>query len=141
MLSDQTRWHLGLAAAQVFVVTFLCWSADIWSAPEKSQQFPGHLGPSAFIMAHGVTAMCCDWPWRKRATVEGKLSITAAVVYVTAETALALVSKGHRLANFYVRHGLHAWMSSVIGVCGLMLLLAPKLDDATGRVLASKKRR
>jgi len=63
------------------------------------------------------------------------------VVYVTAETALALVSKGHRLANFYVRHGLHAWMSSVIGVCGLMLLLAPKLDDATGRVLASKKRR
>ena len=80
-----------------------------------------------FIMAIGVAALVRDWHWRRRCRYEGKLSVTAAVVYVTGETLEAAITKG-RVASFYVKHGLHAWMAAVIGVCGLVLLECPNVE-------------
>lgn len=121
-----------MAVGQVALVTAICATANVWKTSIQARQFPGHLGPSIFIAAIGVGALCNDWHWKRRCEFEGRLSVTAAVVYVTGETLEALVSKGGRLASFYVKHGLHAWMALVIGVCGGMLLAVPRLEPQTG---------
>jgi len=135
--SRTAKVHAGLAVAQLVTVTVVCHAADIWRSPLTSEQFPGHLGPSIFIAAIGLTAFCNDWSWRYRCGVEGRLSVAAALVYVVGEFGARLVLKGARgSATHYLRHGLHAWMCVVIGLCGVGFLLAPRLAPAAGERLA-----
>ena len=135
-LTPAAKVHAALAAAQIAVVTYVCHVADIWRSPQTAEQFPGHLGPSIFIAAIGVTALCHDWPWRKRCAIEGRLSVFVAFAYVAGEALSRALVKG--LGGFgmhYMRHGLHAWMCVVIGLCGAGFLLAPRLDPASGEKL------
>jgi len=122
--------HVLFASGQIFVLTVICASCGVFAEPMRSRQFPGHLGPSMFIASIGVAAFVTDWHWRRRCKYEGRLSVAAAVVYVTGETLQAGLTKG-RVLSFYVKHGLHAWMAAVVGVCGVVLLeAAPKFKAA-----------
>ena len=135
-LTPAAKVHAALAAAQIAVVTYVCHVADIWRSPQTAEQFPGHLGPSIFIAAIGVTALCHDWPWRKRCAIEGRLSVFVAFAYVAGEALSRALVKGlGGFAMHYMRHGLHAWMCVVIGLCGAGFLLAPRLDPASGEKL------
>ena len=136
-LSQVTKVHLALAVGQLVVVTVVCHAADIWRSPETSEQFPGHLGPSMFIAAIGLTAFLGEWDWRRRCGVEGRLSVAAAAVYVVGEFGARLILKGWSgSATHYLKHGLHAWMCVVIGLCGVAFLLAPRLGAGNGERLA-----
>mmetsp|Transcript_13618 Transcript_13618/g.41129 ORF Transcript_13618/g.41129 Transcript_13618/m.41129 type:complete len:298 (+) Transcript_13618:43-936(+) len=130
---SQERLHVALASAQIAVLTWVCWAVGVFSGENAMQarQFPGHLGPSAFLMAIGVASLVGDWHWRRRCAFEGRLSVTAAVAYVGGEFLQAVLTKGRSL-SFYVKHGLHSWMAAVVGCCGLVFLEASKLDNVAG---------
>ena len=73
--SPAFKLHAALACVQIALVTWICRAADIWRSKRTSEQFPGHLGPSVFIAAIGVSALTAEWPWRQRSAIEGKLSM------------------------------------------------------------------
>ena len=133
---SSARTHLVLACSQIAIVTYICHRADIWRSTLTGEQFPGHLGPSIFIAGIGLTALCNDWTWRKRCVVEGRLSVAAAATYVVGEACARVFAKGFGgIEDHYMKHGLHAWMCVVIGLCGVAFLLAPRLDPASGEKL------
>lgn len=127
-----TQWHALLAACQLAAVTSICASVNVWHSSATARQFPGHLGPSLFIATIGVSALCTEWSWRQRCEFEGRLSLSAAIIYVTGDTLEAVIRKGGRLTRFYIKHGLHAWMAFIVGLCGAMLLLVPRLEPSKG---------
>ena len=67
--SPAFKLHAALACVQIALVTWICRAADIWRSKRTSEQFPGHLGPSVFIAAIGVSALTAEWPWRTRAAI------------------------------------------------------------------------
>ena len=136
--SPAFKLHAALACVQIALVTWICRAADIWRSKRTSEQFPGHLGPSVFIAAIGITALTTDWPWRTRAAIEGKLSMWGGGSYVAGEAVNRLLEGVHQQSalKHYLRHGLHAWMSLFVFCLGLAFLQASKLDGAAGARLA-----
>ena len=136
--SPAFKLHAALACVQIALVTWICRAADIWRSKRTSEQFPGHLGPSIFIAAIGITALTTEWPWRARAAVEGKLSMWGGGSYVAGEALNRLLEGHHNQSalKHYLRHGLHAWMSLFVFCLGLAFLQASKLEGAAGARLA-----
>ena len=128
------KLHAMLACLQIALVTWICRAADIWRSKRTSEQFPGHLGPSVFIAAIGVSALTAEWPWRTRAAIEGKLSMWGGGSYVAGEAVNRLLEGVHHQSalKHYLRHGLHAWMSLFVFCLGLAFLQASKLEGAAG---------
>ena len=136
--SPAFKLHAALACVQIALVTWICRAADIWRSKRTSEQFPGHLGPSVFIAAIGITALTAEWPWRTRAAIEGKLSMWGGGSYVAGEAVNRLLEGVHHQSalKHYLRHGLHAWMSLFVFCLGLAFLQASKLEGAAGARLA-----
>ena len=136
--SPAFKLHAALACVQIALVTWICRAADIWRSKRTSEQFPGHLGPSVFIAAIGVSALTAEWPWRTRAAIEGKLSMWGGGSYVAGEAVNRLLEGVHQQSalKHYLRHGLHAWMSLFVFCLGLAFLQASKLEGAAGARLA-----
>ena len=136
--SPAFKLHAALACVQIALVTWICRAADIWRSKRTSEQFPGHLGPSVFIAAIGITALTTEWPWRTRAAIEGKLSMWGGGSYVAGEAVNRLLEGVHSQSAWkhYLRHGLHAWMSLFVFCLGLAFLQASKLEGAAGARLA-----
>ena len=126
-----------LACVQIALVTWICRAADIWRSKRTSEQFPGHLGPSVFIAAIGITALTAEWRGG-RAAIEGKLSMWGGGSYVAGEAVNRLLEGVHHQSalKHYLRHGLHAWMSLFVFCLGLAFLQASKLEGAAGARLA-----
>ena len=138
MTTPAFKLHAALACVQIALVTWICRAADIWRSKRTSEQFPGHLGPSVFIAAIGVSALTAEWPWRTRAAIEGKLSMWGGGSYVAGEAVNRLLEGVHHQSalKHYLRHGLHAWMSLFVFCLGLAFLQASKLEGAAGARLA-----
>lgn len=130
--SHDRRWHWIMAIGQIAVLTTVCMIGDVWRSSETSRQFPGHLGPSIFVAAIGVGALCTEWTWWQRCEFEGRTSVIASIAYISGETLESSWRKGFPSLSFYVKHGLHAWMAGVVGLCGSMLVLAPRLERSVG---------
>ena len=96
--SPAFKLHAALACVQIALVTWICRAADIWRSKRTSEQFPGHLGPSVFIAAIGITALTAEWPWRTRAAIEGKLSMWGGGSYVAGEAVNRLLEGVHQSA-------------------------------------------
>ena len=93
-------WHLGLAAVQLLVVIGLAVGSGTFEMDMTARQFPGHLGPSGFIMVFGVSALCYDrWSLEARARFEGRAALGAAVTYIVGD---AMMATG-RTFTFYMQ--------------------------------------
>ena len=94
-----------------------------------ARQFPGHFGPSIFIMMFGVSALCYGhWGLARRCRFEGKAALGASSSYLMFEFVIALFTGQGSLLVHYTKHGLHTWMMAIVGACGGLFLLAPRLE-------------
>ena len=84
-----TREHGYLVgfSALVLAAAVLVWSQLVMNFEwHIVQQFWGHLGPSAFLVALGVAAIMLHQNLQKLFRIEGWLAVAAGVIYVLADT-------------------------------------------------------
>ena len=96
--SPAFKLHAALACVQIALVTWICRAADIWRSKRTSEQFPGHLGPSVFIAAIGVSALTAEWPADADAGRSRASSMWGGGSYVAGEAVNRLLEGVHHQA-------------------------------------------